>query len=486
MPLSLAELQRFAESSAAVRLLRGDDAIEDLAFLFFAFRDAGEVTIPASEFKSTLSAWLDATFDRQPDQRPSWTPAERITFYVRQEFLRKRDLDGPEPGYELTADVDRLLTWVEDQRRREFVGTEYGLQAIMRDLRDLSARTTGDWEARLDTLQKKRRELDAEIEAIQRNPVAAPESNVRYTLETLQRLERASQDLIGDFALLRERFAELARQIAREQGAATSRRGDVLRLALDGEDALRRTPMGESFYGFWRLAASSERDEFVRMVNAIYEAPGVPEDLRDRRFLKSLLDRLREQGQIVLDANRQLTRQLRRALDKEEIENRRLMNTRMSELRLLTLGHMDELREIPGIEVDERISVVLPTDRPLFDPPMPVVVDTVVRPGGTADLLAAAEEIARAGFIHFGRLAETIRTCLAQPAYSTGVLLSAIVDHHPPKEGLLDLLGYLHIARLLGDDAEVMERHSFRWRTEIGREVICPDVFFISMEKLKP
>jgi len=128
---------------------------------------------------------------------------------------------------------------------------------------------------------------------------------------------------------------------------------------------------------------------------------------------------------------------------------------------------------------------VLPTDRPVFDPPIPVVVDTVMKPAAAADLAAAAEEIARSGFIHFARLIETLRICLEQPAYSTGVLLSSIVEQYPPKEGLLDLLGYLHLARMLGDDAEVMTGHSFKWSTDSGREIVCPDVFFISIEPLK-
>jgi hypothetical protein len=63
------------------------------------------------------------------------------------------------------------------------------------------------------------------------------------------------------------------------------------------------------------------------------------------------------------------------------------------------------------------------------------------------------------------------------------VLLSTVVDRFPPQEGILDLLGYLHLGRLLGDDAQVMEQ-TFPWRTDTGREVFCPDVFYISIVTL--
>lgn len=485
MPLTFDELKRFAESSAAVRLLRGDHWVEDVAFLFFAFRDAGEVAIPESELRTCLTRWQEKVFSDEPERHPGWVPAVRIRHYVEQRYLHKREpAEQPEPTYELTSEVDRLLAWIEDQRRREFVGTEYGLQAILRDLRELSARASGDWQQRLDVLQARRKEIDEEIAAIHRDPTASS-TDTRFVVETVQRLERASQDLVGDFALLRERFAELARNITRREGEDGTRRGDVLRLALDGEDALRKTPMGESFHGFWRLVASSQREEFVVMVNAIYATPGLPAEVAGRRGLRTLLDRLSEQGQVVLDANRQLTRQLRRALDQEEIETRRLMSARISELRELLLVPEVMAEVIEGITVDESIALVLPLDRPMFEPPESPVIDTLFKAADPVDLRAAAEQIAQAGLINFSRLADTLRHSLAEPGYGTGVLLSRVVEMHPPREGLLDILGYLHLARLLETDAEVLDHRPFRWRTAGGRELICPDVFFLTLDRIK-
>lgn len=480
MPITLPELRRFAENSVAFRLMR---VVEDMAFLEHAFRTSGAVVLTESELRTDMARWLQINFEEDQDKHPGWKPAERIALYVKQQFLRKRELaERSEPIYELTSDADRFLAWIEDQRRRDFVGTEYGLQAIMRDLKELAAKATGDWQKRLDSLKARRAEIDKEIEGIYAKP-EDDKADTRYVMETLRRLERASQDLVSDFSILRERFSDLARDIARQHGSASTRRGDVLRLALDGEDALRNTPMGESFHGFWRLVASSEREEFMRMVESIYATPELPEEVRERRSLESLLDALREQGQVVLDANRQLTRQLRRALDREEIETRRLMAARMSDIRLLMLGHAAELEDLAGIEVDEPIRVGLPMERPIFDPPEPVVVDTELKPTTPADLRRAAEQIAEAGVIDFKRLLANIQDCLDRSERGTGVLLSTVIEVHPPKEGLLDLLGYLHLGRLLGEDAQVMEQ-TFPWESDSGRGVVCPDVFFISVGAL--
>ena len=486
MSFNLQDLRRFAESSAAVRLLRGDDYIETLAFLFSAFRVSSEVIIPESDLRTRMSQWLEVNFSEDPSKHPGWIPADRVAFCVKHGFLRKREpLNSVEPVYEVTSDIDRLLSWLEDQRRREFVGTEYGLQAIIRDLRSLSARASGDWQKRLDDLKRQRAEIDREIDAVFTGETEQP-VDLRFVAETLQRLERSSQDLVGDFSLLRERFSDLARDVARQQSEPTSRRGDTLRLALDGEDALRKTPMGESFYGFWRMVASSERDEFVDMVETIYATPNLAEELRQRRSLMTLLDRLREQGQVVLDANRQLTRQLRRALDREEVETRRLMASKTGELRLLLLGHVAELKGMDGLEIDERVDIRLSMERPLFDPPEPIVVDTRFGEGTPADAMEAARQIAAAGLVDYRRLVRSIQQCLDEAGTKTGVLLSTVIERFPPKEGILDILGYLHIGRLLGDDADVMDRSPFPWMTSSGRRAVCPDVFFISVSKFSP
>lgn len=483
MPISLAEIRRFAELSPAFKLVRGDWAVEDIVFLDHAFRGVGSVVVSESELRTLMERWLETHFQHDQDRHPGWRPAERIAHYVRQELLRKREpADRLEAVYELTSDADRFLSWIEDQRRRDFVGTEYGLQAIMRDLRELSARATGDWQKRIDVLRAQRDAIDKEMSDLLGGK-QDERADVRYVMEHLRRLERASQDLVGDFSVLRERFADLAKEIAREHGNVSTRRGDVLRLALDGEDALRTTPMGESFYGFWRLVASSERDEFIAMLDAIYSTPELPEDFRERRSLESFLDALREQGQVVLDANRQLTRQLRRALDREDIETRRLMAARMGDLRVLLFANREHLVGLAGISVEEPLMVCLPTDRPVFEPSEPVVVETALKASSAADMRRAAEQIAEAGIINFQRLTETIKVCLADGKHGTGVLLSTVVERYPPQEGILDLLGYLHLGRLLGDDAQVMDQ-TFLWQTEAGREVSCPDVFYISVASL--
>lgn len=484
--MTLPELRRFSDTSAAIRLLRSLDHAELLAFLFAVFRNSGAIVIPESELRTLMSRWLEANFADDPGKHPGWIPPDRIASCVKSGYLRKREvLESVEPVYELTSDIDRLLTWLEDQRRREFVGTEYGLLAIIRDIRTLSARASGDWKKRFDDLQAQKAEIDREMDALMKVEADQP-IDLRFVTETLQRLERSSQDLVGDFSLLRERFSELARDVARQQGESSARRGDTLRLALDGEDGLRKTPMGESFYGFWRMVASSERDSFIDMVETIYATPGLPEEVRQRRTLTMLLDRLREQGQVVLDANRQLTRQLRRALDREEVETRRLMAARTSELRLMLLGHIAELEGLEGIEVDARVDVRLPMDRPVFDPPEPIVVETHFLEGTPADAFEAARQIASAGLVDYRRIVRSIQACLDDRGTKTGVLLSSIVQRFPPREGILDILGYLHVGRMLGDDADVMEKSPFQWETSSGRSVTCPDVFYLSVSKFSP
>ena len=134
---------------------------------------------------------------------------------------------------------------------------------------------------------------------------------------------------------------------------------------------------------------------------------------------------------------RQISEQLRRFLDDQIwLENRRVVDL-VRAVESVAL----ELRDNPptfGLEFDQPgIEIALPFERPLYQPPAAVAVESLIPPATEevdTDLLFTQT------FIDQARLIETIRDVLPE---NSSALLSDVVAVHPIKQGAAEIVGYL-------------------------------------------
>ncbi|MBA3530513.1 MAG: DUF3375 family protein, partial [Ardenticatenales bacterium] len=124
--MDLDDLHLNFDSSAAIKLIRSQNAPLLLSFFHHQFKRLHRVTMPHSDLTEKLGDYLEALAESHPGYYPG-----DAQYYLRtwcdesHRFLRKYyDADREDPVYELTPDTERALRWVEELQKGEFIGTE--------------------------------------------------------------------------------------------------------------------------------------------------------------------------------------------------------------------------------------------------------------------------------------------------------------------------------------------------------------------------
>ncbi|WP_406043284.1 DUF3375 domain-containing protein [Micromonospora sp. NBC_00898] len=175
---------------------------------------------------------------------------------------------------------------------------------------------------------------------------------------------------------------------------------------------------------------------------------------------------------------RLLSEQLRRFLDDQAwLENRRVMDVlRSIEARALALRDVDTSRVRTSLD-DTRVEVVLPMERPLYQPRARHAVNSTstADPVVDVDMSALFQQV----YVDPTRLVAAVRDVLRGASQAS---LRDIIGAHPPTDGLAELVGYLSL-----NDAsfEVVfnesRRESITWTDSEGnrRTVTAPSVTFV-------
>ena len=168
------EIAGLRGSSAAWRLLRADNAPLILSFLGRVFVDENIREISASHLASLLDDELYALNKRLGEGTFPKTPKAYLDDWSAPAagWLRKYYIaDSDEPHYDATPSVERAVAWVNALRERGFVGTESRLNTVFELLRQIVYGTETDPEIRLTELRRRRAEIDAEIDAVERGDI---------------------------------------------------------------------------------------------------------------------------------------------------------------------------------------------------------------------------------------------------------------------------------------------------------------------------
>lgn len=447
--MDYATIDALRQRHAAWRLLRAGNATLILSFLGDFFVEGNRGACSASDVATALDDQLyalnatmaaegaEVRFPKEPRAYlEDWSAPE--AGYLRRFYPPGDD----EVHYEVTPAFEKAYAWVVSLQGRAFVGTESRLHTVVELLRQIVLGTQADPDLRLAELRRRREELDAEIAAVEAGQVTLLDpTGVR---DRYQQFSATARELLADFREVEENFRRLDRAAREKIASWDGSKGELLAELVGSRSEITGSDQGRSFRAFYDFLLSEARqDEFGDLLARVAALESVQTDRRMRGIHHDWSEAAERAQRTV----RQISEQLRRFLDDQVwLENRRVLD-----LVRAVEGAALEVRADPpefGLEVDEPgIEILLPFERPLYQPPAAVAVESVIPPVTDevdTDLLFSQT------FVDQARLIDNIRAVLPK---RSSALLSDIVTMCPLEQGAAEIVGYL----ALHDDDVLVE-----------------------------
>jgi flagellar motility protein MotE (MotC chaperone) len=433
------EIEQLRDRHPAWALLRADYAPLVLAFLSRVFVESHSGDLPASEVVGELDDELYALRQQLGEGHFPRSAQAYLDDWATPErgWLRKFYLPGSdEPRYDITPAVEKTLQWVSGLPGRDFVGTESRLNTIFELLRQMVFGTDEDPERRLEELQRRRSEIDAEIARVERGEVALLGS--AGLRDRYQQFSRTARELLSDFREVEENFRRLDRDLRQQIAGWVGTKGELLDKVVGTRDTIAESDQGRSFQAFYDFLLSQARqDEFTQLLSKL---GGLDLPERDERLGRIHYDWIEacERTQATV---RLLSGQLRRFLDDQVwLDNKRVFDLlRSIETKAI---HLREERNPPVATQMEAssITVILPTERPLYRRPPSVALETAEADAGNGDFDSSA--LTDQVYVDRDELARRVYSRLG-PRHQVG--LHEVVSSAPLEQGLAELISYLSL-----------------------------------------
>lgn len=441
------DVQFYLDGDAGLRLLRSTNAPLVVSFLYAEYKQQPRVAIRHDELQERLENYLIELRRRDQTAYPTAAQAYLATWcdddhrYLRRYFESGSD----EPVYDLMPSVERVLRWLGDLNRTEFVGTESRFLQIYELLQDIVRRSTEDPEVRLAQLERQKQEIEQEILHLR-----ATGRVERYsTTQVKERFIRANEEarrLIGDFSEVEANFRKITRTIQERRLLEDATKGALVGFVIDADEELKASDQGRSFYAFWRfLIAHDKRDELRDLLSQVYALPDLQDLEGDYSILRHVVRHLSEAGEKVVQSNRRLAEQLRRMLEEAHLqENRRVLDLTAAIKKSALALRQDPPGEKAFTELDGPPAVDLPMERPLWEPGESPSFEN--QPAGD-DVLSLGEIDLDGLFDLFAVEREQLEGRIADLlGRHHQVTLADILKAFPIEKGLTELLVYMVIA----------------------------------------
>jgi Protein of unknown function (DUF3375) len=431
----------YLRSHPAWALLRSSHAPLVLSFLGRVFVDRNAADLSAPELIAQLDDELYALNHRLGEGKFPKPAAAYLDDWASDQhgWLRKYYPPGSdEAHYDLAPAVERALMWVGELQAREFVGTESRLNTIFELLRQMVFGADEDPEHHLVELRRRRAQLDEEIQRAETGDITildALSQRDRY-----QQFARTSRELLSDFREVEENFRRLDRSLREKIAGWSGPKGTLLDDAVGSRHGITESDQGRSFQAFYDLLLSYQRQ---MELSSLLERLSTIEHLadQDERLAHIHFDWIDacERTQTTV---RLLSDQLRRFLDDQGwAENRRVFDL----LRAIEAKAL-KVRDLSGgsivIEIDDtRVSLKLPTERPLYRKPTSTAIETTAMAQGDEDFDSSA--LLTQAFVDRDQLVHGVLHSLRR---RDQVGLGEILEEQPLQQGLAELVGYISLA----------------------------------------
>ena len=471
MSLDYATLDGLRQSHRAWRLLRSDHAPLVASFLHRVFIAPNVRVMAQADLAEALEDELFALRERLGAETFPKLALDYLNDWAGTDkgWLRKfYDQGSDEPHFDLTPATEKAIAWLGTLTARSFVGTESRLLTLFELLKQMSAGSETDPQARLAELNKRREEIEAEIARVQAGDI--PLLDDTALKDRFQQFTALARELLTDFREVEHNFRGLDRRVRERIALWEGSKGTLLEEIMGERDAIADSDQGRSFRAFWDfLMSSSRQEELTTLLDRVLSLPpvaGLKPDARTRRVHYDWL----EAGEHTQRTVAQLSQQLRRFLDDQAwLENRRIMDILHGiETKALALRESTPPGEVMNI-ADTAVDIELPMERPLHHPAIKPLIADIDLESGDADVDAAV--LYSQIVIDKLQLARHIRQALQN---RTQITLRELCELQPLQHGLAELVAYLQLA---GDtfkavvDEDVADVISWRGLAADGREL---------------
>jgi hypothetical protein len=476
MTLDYATLDLLRRNHPAWRLLCSDHAPLVASFLHRAFLTSNVRTMSHADLAESLEDELFVLRQSRGEDAFPRTATDYLNDWAdnARGWLRKfYPPDSDEPHFDLTPAAEKALAWLQSLTERAFVGTESRLMTLFDLLRQMSQGSETDPAVRMDQLERRRAEIDAEMERIASGDI--PLLDETGLKDRFQQFLQLARELLGDFREVEHNFRVLDRQVRERVALWDGSKGELLEEIMGERDAISDSDQGKSFRAFWDfLMSQSRQEELTTLLEQVLALPPLAELRPDPRLRRVHYDWL-EAGEHAQRTVARLSQQLRRFLDDQAwLENRRIMDILHGvEAKALAVrdhpptGVFMDLCE-PGAAME------LPMERPLFTPPFTPRIADVQLEEGEADMDVAA--LYAVSVVDQALLRRHIRQALQERGQIT---LGELAAAHPLRHGLAELVAYLQLA---GERTHTVvdetSHESVEWEAtpEIRRRALLPRI----------
>jgi flagellar motility protein MotE (MotC chaperone) len=476
--LDYATLDILRQNHPAWRLLRSDHAALVASFLHRVFV-APNVRIMAQA--DLAEALEDELFSLREHHGQEAFPKSALAYLNdwadnTRGWLRKFYPSGSdEPHFDLTPASEKAIAWLASLTERAFVGTESRLLTLFELLRQMSAGSETDPQARISELQKRRDEIDAEIARILDGDL--PLLDETALKDRFQQFLQLARELLADFRQVEHNFRALDRRLRERIALWDGAKGTLLGEIMGERDVIADSDQGKSFRAFWDFLMSQHRqEELTRLLEQVLALPPVVQMQPEPRLHRVHYDWL-EAGESTQRTVARLSQQLRRFLDDQAwLENRRIMDI-LHHIEGKTLAVRETLPAGDFMPLaDTAAGIELPMERPLYTPPFKPRITDVKLEEGEVEVDASA--LYTQVVIDGAQLSRHIRQALQG---RTQISLCELVAAYPLRQGLAELVAYLQLAVDLPHtvvDEETLDTIEWQTQDKTVRYARLPRIIF--------
>ncbi|MGD1817460.1 MAG: DUF3375 family protein [Pleomorphochaeta sp.] len=376
------EIKTLIETDSGLNLLTKKNSPFIISFLYKMFKTDSIQTegIEQQYFVQKLASYLnnnDNTIDDDYDENDPLYNLELDNFDKAlnltkkwsnpdNQFIYRYYNDNNIEMIDLSTSVDRLFRYFEEIENLKslFIGTESKFIEILDRIKELDQKTNKNPQARIDELQKRKLEIEKEINQIKETGEVEIYSHTQIK-ERVNSLDRVAKSLVSDFKQLRDNNHKVFSELCKKQLETTENRGMILSQILEQTEELQKTPQGESFNAFWLyLSNRKDKESIKNKISRINKK--TPNHILDTEFFNNFEETLYKSGKNILEENRLLSEKLQKIITRKTSPEFKYISKLTKEIKTLCVNkNIDIPYKQEILSIDGNVDINNDMARPL-------------------------------------------------------------------------------------------------------------------------